>query len=241
MLHIYFKVNEKPKQDFYIVMTACVLASCKSFEIIKPISEIMKALLCSCDKLSKDHKKKGTSELLKQCMGLDNFNDRSPTETELLAVRKAELDVLESHSFKSYIPLSFDITEKIVDPVIKNLDPSLCAAIQKEMRKIHCVALCCDGYLEMPLDVVAMIVTEKSFGNWKIPDAIQNWIRNVAKDNAETVVEKVRVEINRMEDRLMGKRNDQNTDVPQNDKGTIASLEAWTPGSEATGVVASHD
>jgi hypothetical protein len=183
MLHHYFRANEKPKHPLYVLITCCSLASLKSFECMKTMQLIFLSVLDICRGL-RNAKNEAS---LQQILGLSDFGDRPLTQDEIIAMNQCEIDILKAHHFQAKLDLSFDFTEKFVEPVLAAAPAS--GQTRDRISKHHCYPLLSTRYLEYHPEAIAVAVTRKVLGDADLPDQIAHWIDDATNRHTTDAIE----------------------------------------------------
>jgi hypothetical protein len=174
MLHRYFQAhpNGKPKYDLYIIIIGCLLVSFKSHEDQKQIDQLFSALLVAC----REFASRIGADRLSRTLSISDFSDRPITRDELLAVNSCEIDVLAAHGYASKLDISFNYTEKFVDPVIRKMPETQFRGLRDAICRNQCFALILPRYLELKPEIIAVAATLKAFNGLEIPEEIGEWI-----------------------------------------------------------------
>jgi hypothetical protein len=124
---------------------------------------------------------------LQQALGLLDFSDRPLTQEEILSMNQCEIDILKSHRFQAKLDLSFDFTEKFVDPLLPTMPNG--GPIRDRISKHHCYALLSTKYLDYNPEAIAVAVTRKVLGDSNLPDQIAQWIGDAADRHTPDEIE----------------------------------------------------
>jgi hypothetical protein len=183
MLHYYFRANEKPRYPLYVLITCCSLASLKSFECMKTMQRIFVCVLDVCRSL-RNAKNEAS---LQQVLGISDFADRPLTQDEIVSMNQCEIDILKAHSFQAKLDLSFDFTEKFVDPVLAAAPNG--GQTRDRISKHHCYALLSTTYLDYHTEAIAVAVTRKVLGDGDLPNPVAHWIADATGRHTPGAIE----------------------------------------------------
>jgi hypothetical protein len=146
--------------------------SFKSFEDPRSLNTLFDALLHVCRE-SASHE---GANVLNSFLSLSSFDRRQLTAQEIDHATKSELDVLGPGGFLPQIEMSFDFTDRFVEPIIKQMPEAIYQELRDHISWGHCFGLVMPGYFELPLEVIALGATLKAFRDREIPQPIKKWI-----------------------------------------------------------------
>jgi hypothetical protein len=156
-----------------MVIVCCCLASFKTFEAMRSMQVIFNALISVARELAQ----RKAPAVLKQILQLSDLADRELSEAEIIAMNLCEIDVLKAHNFQAKLPVSFDWTERFVEPELQKIEKGEAGALRDRMTKCHCCALLSVKYLEFVPEAIAVAVARRGFAERGIPRAVGEWMR----------------------------------------------------------------
>lgn len=169
-LHRYFAKVSTSTYPMWVLVTASIVSSSKTFENLRHMSDIFRSLLAYIREI-KD---------VRSILELEDATDRKLTSEELDRVMYCEMDILEAQGFMNpKIPLAYDFFQDHIRSYL--IDMPEFSEIDTTFFKYQCTILCHRSYNILPLDLVAVVSILEVLQRTRIPDEVQTIANDIMK------------------------------------------------------------